>query len=92
MAKIESDHKHAGKHAGSVHARRAPAPRKGPTEEVWTREDFHRDLRRATGKIEQAIRRDPAEVERLKQRLARVKEGEGNWGAEDHGTPSADTE
>ena len=70
---------------------RCPPQKKGRVEEPWTRDDFFRDLKRATGRIEEAIRRDPKEVERLKQRLARAKEGEGNWGVEDE-SPNADTE
>jgi hypothetical protein len=71
-----------GEHSAADHAMPPPAPRKRK-DEAWTREDFYRDLTRATGPIEQAIRRDPKEVERLKRRLRRAQEGEGPWGVED---------
>lgn len=79
---------------GKEHRTGPPTPRKRHVDEAWTKETFHDDLRRATGKIEEAIRRDPNEVELLKKRLKRVraKEKEGNWGVKDSETPNADTE
>lgn len=82
-------HKHLpGRHD---HAASPPARKKRTGEEPWTRDDFYRDLERATSKIEGLIRKDPKEVARLKRRLRRAQEGEGLWGAEDKDPPAENT-